>query len=165
MRGLDSLAKKVSFGLVLAAVIVTGPIGWEYGRCQLANIELRDDMHDLASQLGTRIGLNDQRTEGNLRDTVVQKAAGYGIALRPDQVFVDRTGTDENTMVYLAARYERRIVALGFSFTLHFHPESGEPLYATGESSRHAGAAGATRRPRALPNMKPASKAPALPKP
>jgi len=115
---------KVKLILALAVFALAGVAGWRIGSCELANIELREDMRDLAAQVGTRIGLTPQSTDEDFRRAVIRKAEEHEIQLEPEQVTVQRTGTDEAPIIYLAADYKARIKLLGFSFTFHFTPSS-----------------------------------------
>jgi len=49
-------------------------VGWQITPCELANVELRDDMKDMASQLGGRIGLTSFSSEEDLRNDILLKA-------------------------------------------------------------------------------------------
>jgi hypothetical protein len=108
---------------VLAFVVVAG---WQIASCELANIELRGDMRDLAAQVGTRIGLTPQSTDEDFRRAVIRKAQEHEIQLEPEQVTVERSGTDEAPIIYLAADYKVRVKLPGFSFTFHFTPSSAK---------------------------------------
>ena len=109
-------------GLAVLAVVVVA--GWRIGSCVVANLELQGDLRDLAAQVGTRIGLDAESTEEELRIVVVRKAQQHDIQLDPGQVTVIRTGTGESSVVYLAADYKVRVNLLGYSFALHFTPSS-----------------------------------------
>ena len=98
---------------------------WQIGSCEPASFELRDDMKDLASQLGVRIGLSSSNTDDQFRTAVVAKARRYNIELTPDQVTVEHTGSGIKGSIYLRADYTVPIHLPGFDFT----PESGERLY------------------------------------
>ncbi len=50
----------------------------------------------------------------------------HEIQLEPEQVTVQRTGTDEGPIIYLAADYKVRVKLLGFLFTFHFTPSSAK---------------------------------------
>jgi hypothetical protein len=116
--------RKIILILGLAVVVLAGEAGWQVASCELANIELHDDMQFIATQLGTRIGLNNPSTDEDLRNAVIRKAQEYEIHLEPEQVTVQRTGTDEAPVIYLAADYKARVKLLGFSLTFHFTPSS-----------------------------------------
>src|SRR3981189_2561222 len=97
--------RKVKLILGWAALAFAGVAGWRIASCELANIELREDMRDLAAQVGTRIGLTPQSTDEDFRRAVIGKAQEHEIQLEPEQVTVERTGSDEAPVIYLAADY------------------------------------------------------------
>lgn len=109
----------------IAAVILAGNLLWQVGASELANVELRDDMKDMASQLGGRIGLTDGKSDNDFRNDILNKARKYDIQLSPQQVTVERRGEGIYATMYLAADYKAPIHLPGFSFQLHFNPESG----------------------------------------
>jgi len=84
--------KKIKIILGLAAFYVLFSAFWQVGACELADIELKDDMKQMATQLGMRAGVSDIGSDADLRDTILRKAAQYGITLSPDQVTVLRDG-------------------------------------------------------------------------
>lgn len=110
-------------GIVVLLVILI--VGWQIGSCEVANYELQDDLRDLASQAGTHIGLSQQTSEDDLRETVIRKAKDHGIELRPDWVKVERSGSGDTLTVFLEADYNRVVRLPGISFTLHFKPSAG----------------------------------------
>jgi len=112
--------------LGLAVLAFFGVAGWQIASCELANIQLRADMRDLAAQVGTRIGLTAQSTDEDFRRAVLGKAQEHEIQLEPEQVTVERTGTGEAPIIYLAADYKVRVKLPGFSFTFHFTPSSAK---------------------------------------
>jgi hypothetical protein len=115
---------KLILGLAVLALAVF--VGWPIASCELANLELRGDMRDLAAQVGTRIGLTPQSSDEDFRSAVIRKAQEHEIQLEPEQVTVQRTGSDDAPVIYLAADYKVRIKLLGFSFTFHFTPSSAK---------------------------------------
>jgi hypothetical protein len=102
--------------LFLAAVI----LGWQLAACQLTKVEFQEDLHDLAAQVGTHIGLPEPSTDEELRGAVIDYGKKYGIHLDPDQVIVQRSGTAEAPKLYLAAPCQELIKLPGYSFTLDF---------------------------------------------
>ena len=115
---------KLILGLAVLALAVVA--GWRIASCELANFELHEDMRDLAAQIGGRIGLTPWSTDEDLRSAVVRKAKEHEIQLEPGQVTVQRTGSYEAPIIYLAADYKVRVKLLGFSFTFHFTPSSAK---------------------------------------
>ena len=109
-------------GLLVLALAVSAV--WQTAACELANVELRDDLHDLSSQISAKIGLVEFNTDKDFRDAVIRKAERYDIYLQPEQITVRRSGTLKEPVIYLAADYQARVRVLGYSFTLHFTPSS-----------------------------------------
>ena len=97
---------------------------WQTAACELANVELRDDLRNLSSQVSARIGLVDFNTDKDFRDAVIRKAERYDISLQPEQITVRRSGTLKDQVIYLAVDYQACVRVLGHSFTLHFTPSS-----------------------------------------
>jgi len=118
--------RKAKLILGFAVLVLAGVAGWRIGSCELANLELREDMRDLAAQVGSRIGLTPQSTDEDFRRAVMRKAQEHEIQLEPEQVTVERTGSDEAPVIYLAADYKVRVKLPGFSFTFHFTPSSAK---------------------------------------
>jgi hypothetical protein len=107
-------------GLVVLAVIA----GWQFGAYVLANVELRDDMQDMSSQLGSRIGLTEPRSDEDFRQAILRHAQKHGIELNSEQITLRRTGPDDRNICF-AATYTRVVHLPGITFTLHFNPEAG----------------------------------------
>jgi hypothetical protein len=116
----------------IRTTIVVGPLAlvltviavWQTAACELANVEFRDDLHDLSSQISARIGLVDFNTDKDFRNAVIRKAERYDIYLQAEQITVRRSGTLKEPVIYLAVDYQARVRVLGYSFTLHFTPSS-----------------------------------------
>lgn len=121
--------RTVTIILGLAVFAFVSIAGWQIGACEVANIRLRDDMQDLATQSGVRIGLTAAKSDDDFRNAVLGKAQQYGIELAPDQVTVQRTGSDITGTISIRADYTVPIHLRGFSFTLHFTPVSGARAY------------------------------------
>jgi hypothetical protein len=117
---------KAKLVLGLAVLPLAAVAGWRISSRELANFELHEDMQYLAAQLGSRIGLTAPSTDEDLRSAVIRKAQEREIQLEPEQVTVQRTGTEEAPIIYLAADYKVRVELLGFSFTFHFTPSSAK---------------------------------------
>ena len=115
---------KLILGLAVLALAIIA--GWQVASFELANLELHEDLRDLAAQGGAKIGLLSFRTDEELRDAVIHEAKRHDIQLESTQVTVERTGTPPAQIIYLAADYKSRVKLPGFSFTLHFHPSSAK---------------------------------------
>jgi len=114
---------KIVLGFLLLTFVVT--IGWQIGSCEIANVEIRDDLHDLASQLSSRIGLTQAPTDEELRNTIIRRAKRYGVELQPSQITVEHSGSGEHASVQLSADYTVPIRMPGFALIFHFTPSSG----------------------------------------
>ena len=120
----ESLGK----GKLFAALVLFLPLlylCWQVGACEMANIELNDDLRDIAAQVGTKIGLDPIREDAQLRAMVVRRAEDYDIPLQPEQVSVQRSGAGDQEVVRVSVDYRARVHLLAYSFTLHFTPASG----------------------------------------
>jgi hypothetical protein len=115
----------VKIMMVIVVLLVVLIVGWQISSSEVANYELQDDLRDLASQAGSRIGLLQQASDDDLRETVIRKAKEHGIELRPDWVKVERSGSGDTSTVFLEADYNRVVSLPGISFSLHFKPSAG----------------------------------------
>jgi hypothetical protein len=117
--------KKLKIALGIAVLLLVGDIGRQVGAAEISNAELQEDMKDLALQVASRTNPSAAVTDEQLRDAIRRKADQYDIALTPDQITVERTGTDKDVTVYLQANYESAIRVANYSYILHFDPSSG----------------------------------------
>ncbi len=115
---------KLILGLAVLALAIIA--GWQVVSCELANLGLREDMHDLAAQAGAYIGLVSFNSDEDFRKAVIRAAQSHDIQLEAEQVTVQRTGAVPNQSIYLAVDYKARVKLPGFSFALHFHPTSAK---------------------------------------
>src|SRR6266513_3700380 len=72
---------KAKLILGLAVLALPGVAGWRIASCVLANIELREDMRDLAAKVGSGMGLTPQSTDEDFRRAVIRKAEEHEIQL------------------------------------------------------------------------------------
>ena len=73
---LRSAMKKIKIVLALVAFYFLLSAGWQIGACELANIELKDDLQDISTQLGVRIGATDVASDDDLRAMVFTTGGG-----------------------------------------------------------------------------------------
>lgn len=118
---------KIILAIAIFAVIVSA--GWRIGSSELANVELQDDMRDMAAQMGAHIGFSPPSSDEELVRKVIRKAHEHDIELTPDEVTVRRTGTNEYTTLYLAADYKVHVNVAWLSYTLHFTPSSEKKVF------------------------------------
>ncbi|HET9742666.1 MAG TPA: hypothetical protein VFQ00_07950 [Terriglobales bacterium] len=120
------MKRNVTIIFCLVSLVFIWRTGWQIAAAELANVELHEDMKDIAAHAGDRIGLVNPRSDEEYRDRVVLKAKGYDIDLDPDHVRVERTGEGVATQIYLAADYDVPIHVSRFSFSLHFSPSTAK---------------------------------------
>lgn len=112
--------------VVLAVLGIAILLGWKVGSAELANYDLSQDLHTLASaQSSFRFG-NVMHSDDDIRQAVINKAQEEGITLQPDQVTIQHTDDRYNSPLYLTARYDVPVQVGDYSFVLHFTPASGE---------------------------------------
>ena len=113
---------KIIIGVgVLAGMAI---VGYQVASCEVANMELREELRDIAAQNAPRIGLTGPNSDAEIRDSVVRSALSHGIVLDAQQVTVQRSGTAEAPVIYLSVDYRARANLLGYSLILHFTPTS-----------------------------------------
>lgn len=117
MRGIKILLIVVVLSLLIA-------LGWAVGGAEIANANLQEEMRDLAAQGGAQIGLVEPSTDDDIRNTVAGKAQTHGIALKPEQVIVQRTVSGEKSQLHIAVHYSVSVNCWLFSLNLHFAPSS-----------------------------------------
>jgi hypothetical protein len=100
-------------GAIIACVQVFPP--------EMTNMSFQDDLKEVAV-LGAS---NANKTDDDLRLAVLNKAREHEIALTPEQVTIQRFGSPGLAGVYVAVDYSVPINLPGYSFVLHFTPNSG----------------------------------------
>jgi hypothetical protein len=113
---------RIIVGLVVLVLPLT--VGWQSVGWTLANAQLRDDLHNIASEPAARIGWVDYKPDNDFCYAVIRKAEQYDIHLQPGQITVRRSGTLKEPIIYLAADYATRVRLPGYSFNMHFTPSS-----------------------------------------
>ncbi len=113
---------KIILGLILFAILAS--TAWQIAACEFANYELKDDLKDVASLLGSRIGLATPQSDDQLYATVIRKAAGHEIVLERRQITIERSGTNESQTVLIEAKYAYRIWLPGYYLLIHFTASS-----------------------------------------
>ena len=121
--------KKIKNIVMAAALALAVLVGWKAGSSELANMELQEDMQDLASGVGAYTKYAVVRSDEDLRQAVIRKAEDHDIALTPDEVTVQHRGDGANPTTYLAADYRVPVTLPGYSFVLHFTPSSTKKMF------------------------------------
>ena len=81
---------KLIIGLAVIGLAVFAV--WQVGSCELANIELRGDLRDLAAQVGGSIGLDAPSSDEDVRNDVIRKASRHDIRSKRGANCVSRRG-------------------------------------------------------------------------
>ena len=110
---------KALFGFVAIAVVVLAL--FEVGPPLMANYSFQDDLRNVALVDGANI----QKTEEDVRKDVVRKAKEQNLPIGPKQVTVQRINTPGMSALYVAADYSVTVSFPGYSFDMHFNPNSG----------------------------------------
>ena len=118
--------RKLKLILGLAVLLFAIYASWQIATAYVANLELQEDLRDVAAEIASRIGLAAPSTEDDLCRFVIQKAESHDIELKPSQITVRVTGTGPTALIYIAADYTTRINLIFFSLTLHFTPASNK---------------------------------------
>jgi len=113
--------KRVFWIAVVVAVVMAG---WQILAPAITNIVFQDELHDMAAQLGARIGLSPPSSDEELRNIVIRKAEAHDIPLQPGQVTVRRSGKTDSPVLFITVDYTVPVNLLVYSFTLHFNPSS-----------------------------------------
>ena len=100
-------------GVVLGVFQVAPPI--------MGNYSFQDDLKTIALMDGG----NQQKTDEDVRNDVLRKAKEHELPIEPKQVTVQRLNTPGIAAVYVAADYAVTINLPGYSFDMHFTPNSG----------------------------------------
>ena len=120
--------KRIRTLLVVAALTFGVLAGWKVGWYEVANLELQQDMHDIATETGFKF--NVSRSDDDLRNAVISKARGYDILLKESQVTVQHKNSGNASTVYLAADYRESVnLPGGYTFVLHFTPSSARSTF------------------------------------
>ena len=114
--------------LILAVLALVAFAAWQIGAAEIANLNLQEDIRNLAAQAGTHVGFVAPRSEEQETQAVIQKAGEHGIKLAPQQITVQRTHNGELSTWYLKADYTVPINLVIVSFQLHFTPASDKGL-------------------------------------
>ena len=113
MKFLKTIVGMCVFAFVLST-------GWQIASCEFNNYLLKDDLKDVAAMNGSRIGLGDPQSDGELRAAVIHRAAEHHMRLAPDQIVVKRSGSRENPRVFLVAKYQAQVWMPGFALIVHY---------------------------------------------
>jgi hypothetical protein len=104
--------------LAIIAVVVAG---FQIAPPLLANYSFQDDLRNVAMVDGASL----TKTEEDVRTDVMRKAKEHQLELDPKQVTVQNISTPGLKAVYIAVDYSVPVSLPGYSFDMHFNPNSG----------------------------------------
>jgi hypothetical protein len=104
--------------LVIAAVFVGL---FQVAPPMLANYSFQDDLKTVALMDSPNL----QKTDEDVRTDVLRKAKEHDLPIEPKQITVQRINSPGISAVYVAADYSVMISLPGYSFDMHFNPNSG----------------------------------------
>jgi hypothetical protein len=87
----------------------------------MANYNFQDDLRQVAMIDANAI----QKTDDDVRNDVMRRVKDHDLPIDPKQVTVQRINTPGIAAVYLAADYSVTVNLPGYSFDMHFTPNSG----------------------------------------
>jgi hypothetical protein len=87
----------------------------------MANYSFQDDLRNVALVDGA----NFQKTEEDVRNDVARKAKDQNLPITTKQITVQRINTPGMSALYVAADYSVTVSLPGYSFDMHFNPNSG----------------------------------------
>jgi hypothetical protein len=119
--------RRITIILGIAVLVLMVLVGWQVGSWELANMNLQEEMQDLASQAGTHVGFVPPSSDEEVSHAIIRRAREHGIELKLTQVTVRRTNPGEKSTLYVAADYTVPVSLAFFSFKLHFTPSSDKP--------------------------------------
>ena len=104
--------------LAIVAVVVSL---FQIGPPMMTNYSFQDDLKTIS--LKDTAG---QKTDDDIRNDVVRKAKEHDLPIEPKQVTVQKLGSPGMpSVVYVAVDYSVGINLPGYSFNMHFTPDSG----------------------------------------
>ena len=103
---------KALFGLFLVVAAVYA--AWMFLPPYISNYQFQDDLQNEAL-----INSYSNKSDLDIRNTLAKKAADYGIPLKAEQIFIQRTGSE----LAIWADYTEHLDLIGWgSLDLTFHP-------------------------------------------
>ena len=87
----------------------------------MANYSFQDDLRQVALMDSG----NFQKTEDDVRNEVLKRAKEHDLPIDARQIIVQRVNTPGMSALYVAADYTVPISLPGYSFDMHFTPNSG----------------------------------------
>ncbi|MGA6982092.1 MAG: hypothetical protein WCC95_20655 [Candidatus Sulfotelmatobacter sp.] len=94
---------------------------FQIGPPMMANYSFQDDLKTISL-----MDTSGQKSEDDIRNDVIRKAKEHDLPVEPKQVSVQRLSSPGMpSVVYVAVDYSVGINLPGYSFNMHFTPDSG----------------------------------------
>lgn len=103
------------------AIVAVAVALFQIGPPMMTNYSFEDDLKNVALMDGA----NFQKTDDDIRMDVLRKAREHQLPIQEKQITVQRISTPGMAAVYVAADYSVTINLPGYSFDMHFSPNSG----------------------------------------
>jgi hypothetical protein len=87
----------------------------------MANYSFQDDLKTIVLMDGTSL----TKTDDDIRNDVLRKAREHELPIAEKQVTVQRINTPGIAAIYVATDYTVTVTLPGYSFDMHFTPNSG----------------------------------------
>jgi hypothetical protein len=105
----------------LLAILLVFFACFQVGPPMMANYSFQDDLRTVALVDSG----NMQKTEDDIRTDVLKKAREHDLPISAKQITVQRINSPGVSAVWVAADYSVPINLPGYSFDMHFNPDSG----------------------------------------
>ncbi len=103
------------------AILLVVVCAFEVVPPMMANYSFADDLRNVSLMDSG----NFQKTDEDVRNDVMRKVKEQNLPIEPKQVTVQRINTPGLSALYIAADYSVTINLPGYSFDMHFNPNTG----------------------------------------
>lgn len=114
---------KLIFGLVLIVGVVWAI--FQIAPPIMSNYGFQDDLRTVALVDGSSF----QKTDEDIRTDVLKKAREHDLPIEARQISVQRLSTPGLSSIYVSADYNVTVNLPGYSFDMHFTPNSGNKAF------------------------------------
>ncbi|MGA9507893.1 MAG: hypothetical protein WBV55_04520 [Candidatus Sulfotelmatobacter sp.] len=110
---------KAFMGFIVIAAVVVGL--FQVAPPLLANYSFQDDLKTVAMMDSAVLS----RTDEDVRGDVLKKAREHELPIDAKEITVQRINTPGLSSVFVAVNYTVTVTLPGYSFDMHFSPDSG----------------------------------------
>ncbi len=103
------------------AIILVVVACFEVAPPLMANYSFQDDLKNVSLMDSS----NMQKTDEEVRTDVMRKVKEHDLPITPQQVMVQRINTPGISALYISADYSVPVSLPGYSFDMHFTPNTG----------------------------------------